>query len=49
LELFLLQELGKIKNFLMSFFPTIIRKEIIGRNAALTCFVGRIATVVVKR
>jgi len=49
LELLLFQELGKIKNFLMSFFPTIIRKEIIERNVALTYFVGRIGTVVVRR
>jgi hypothetical protein len=33
----------------MSFFPTIITKEILGRNVALTYFVGRIATVVAKR
>jgi len=28
---------------------TIITKEILGRNVALTSFVGRIATVVAKR
>jgi hypothetical protein len=33
----------------MSLFPTIITKEIIGRNVALTSFVGRIAIVVAKR
>jgi hypothetical protein len=33
----------------MSIFPTIITKEILGRNVALTNFVGRIATVVAKR
>jgi hypothetical protein len=30
----------------MSFFPTIITKEILRRNVALTSFVGKIATVV---
>jgi hypothetical protein len=33
----------------MSFFSTIITKEILGRNVALTSFVGKIATVVAKR
>jgi hypothetical protein len=33
----------------MSLFPTIITKEILGRNAALINFVGRIAIVVTKR
>jgi hypothetical protein len=33
----------------MSLFPTIIIKEILGRNVALTSFVGRIATVVARR
>jgi len=33
----------------MSPFPTIITKEILGRNVALTSFVGRIATIVVRR
>jgi hypothetical protein len=42
-------ELGKTDRFLMSLFPTIITKEILGRNVALTSFVGRIATVVVRR
>jgi hypothetical protein len=35
--------------FMMSFFPTIITKEILGRNVALISFVGRITTVVVRR
>jgi hypothetical protein len=42
-------ELGKIDSFLMSLFPTIIIKQILGKNVALTNFVGRIATVVVRR
>jgi hypothetical protein len=33
----------------MSLFPTIITKEILGRNVALTNFVGRIAIVVTRR
>jgi len=36
-------------NFLMSLFPTIITKEILGRNVALTCFVGKIAIIVARR
>ncbi len=44
-----LWELGKTDRFLMSFFPTIITKDILGRNVALTSFVGRIATVVARR
>jgi hypothetical protein len=44
-----LWELGKIDSFLMSLFPTIITKEILGRNVALTNFVGRIATLVARR
>jgi hypothetical protein len=43
------RELGKTDNFLMSLFPTIITKEIFGRNVALISFVGRIATVVTRR
>jgi hypothetical protein len=43
------QELGKTNSFLMSLFPTIITKEILGRNVALTSFVGRIAIIVAKR
>jgi hypothetical protein len=42
-------ELGKTDRFLMSLFPTIITKEIFGKNVALTSFVGRIATVVARR
>jgi hypothetical protein len=49
LELLLFQELGKINNFLMSFFPTIIIKEILEKNVALTSFMGRIAIVVSRR
>jgi hypothetical protein len=33
----------------MSLFPTIITKDILGRNVALTSFVGKIAIVVAKR
>jgi len=33
----------------MSLFPTIITKEILGTNVALTSFVGRIDTVVARR
>jgi hypothetical protein len=44
-----LWELGKTDIFLMSLFPTIITKEILGRNVALISFVGRIATVVARR
>jgi hypothetical protein len=33
----------------MSLFPTIITKEILGRNVALTNFVGRITIIVVRR
>jgi hypothetical protein len=43
------RELGKIDSFLMSLFPTIIMKEILGRDVALTSFVSRIATVVARR
>jgi hypothetical protein len=49
LELLLFWELGKTNNFLMSFFPTIITKEILERNVAFTSFVGRITTVVARR
>jgi hypothetical protein len=48
-KLLLLWELGKIDKFLMSLFPTIITKEILGRNVTLTSFVGRIATIVARR
>jgi hypothetical protein len=44
-----LWELGKTDRFLMSLFPTIITKEILGRNVALTSFVGMIAIVVARR
>jgi hypothetical protein len=43
------RELGKIDSFLMSLFPTIITKEIFGKDVALTSFVGRIATIVARR
>jgi hypothetical protein len=43
------RELGKINNFLMSLFPTIITKDIIERNLAFTNFVGMIAIVVAKK
>jgi hypothetical protein len=36
------------KNFMMSVFPTIITKEILGRNVAFTSFVGKIATIVTR-
>jgi hypothetical protein len=36
-------------NFLMSFFPTIITKEILEKNVAFSSFMGRIAIVVAKR
>jgi hypothetical protein len=42
-------ELGKTNSFLMSLFPIIITKEILGKNVALISFVGMIAIVVVKR
>jgi hypothetical protein len=34
---------------MMSLFPTIITKKILGRNVALISFVGRIATIVARR
>jgi hypothetical protein len=49
LELLPFWELGKINNFLMSLFPTIIRKEILKRNVTLISFVGRITTIVARR
>jgi hypothetical protein len=49
MKLLSLWELGKTDKFLMSLFPTIITKEIIERNVALTSFVGRIATVIARR
>jgi hypothetical protein len=33
----------------MSLFPTIIIKEILGRNVALISFVGRIVIIVARR
>jgi hypothetical protein len=33
----------------MSLFPIIFTKEILGRNVALTSFVGKIARVVARR
>jgi hypothetical protein len=49
LELLPFWELGKIDNFLMSLFPTIITKEILWKNVAFTSFVNMIATVVARR
>jgi hypothetical protein len=49
LELLSFRELGKINSFLIPLFPTIITKEILGRNVAPTNFVGKIATIVTKR
>ncbi len=43
-----LWELGKTDRFLMSLFPTIITKEILGRNVALISFVGKITIVVAR-
>jgi hypothetical protein len=42
-------ELGKTNSFLMSLFPTIITKEILRRNVALTSFVSKIAIIVARR
>jgi hypothetical protein len=47
--LLLFGELGKTDNFLMSLFPIIITKKILGRHVAFTSFVGRIATIVARR
>jgi len=44
-----LWELGKTDRFLMSLFPTIITKEIFGKNVALISFVGMITTIVARR
>jgi hypothetical protein len=49
LELLPFQELSKTDSFMMSLFPTIITKEILGRNVALTNFVGKIAIIVARR
>jgi hypothetical protein len=43
------RELGKTNNFLMSLFPTILIKEILGRNVAVINFVGKIARIVAKK
>jgi hypothetical protein len=43
------RELGKTNNFLMSFFPIIIKKDILERNVALISSMGRIATVIARR
>ncbi len=43
------RELGKTNSFMMSLFPTIITKEILRKNVALISFMGRIATIVVRR
>jgi hypothetical protein len=43
------QELGKTNSFPMSLFPTIIKKEILGRNVALISFVGMIAIIIARR
>jgi hypothetical protein len=45
----LFRELGKTNNFLMTLFPIIIKKEILGRNVALTSFAGMIAIIVTRR
>jgi hypothetical protein len=42
-------ELGNTNSFLMSLFPTIITKEIFRKKFALISFVGKIATVVIRR
>jgi hypothetical protein len=34
---------------MMSFFPTIITKEILGKNVALINIMGKISTVVARR
>jgi hypothetical protein len=49
LELLPFWEFSKTNNFMMSLFPIIITKEILGRNVALTSFLGRIATIVARR
>jgi hypothetical protein len=41
--------IGKTNSFLMPLFLTIITKKFLGRNVALTSFVGRIARVVARR
>jgi hypothetical protein len=49
LELLPFWKLGKTNSFMMSLFPTIITKEILGRNVTLTNFMGRIAIVIARR
>jgi hypothetical protein len=34
---------------MMSLFPIVITKDILGKNVAFTCFVGKIATIVARR
>jgi len=46
--LLLFWELGKTNSFLMSLFPTIITKEIFGKNVALISFMGKIAIIVAR-
>jgi len=46
--LLLFWELGKTNSFLMSIFPTIITKEIFGKNVALISFMGKIAIIVAR-
>jgi hypothetical protein len=43
------RELGKTNSFLMSLFLTINTKEILGKNVALTSFVGKIVTLIARR
>jgi hypothetical protein len=43
------RELGKTNSFLMSVFPIIITKEILGRNVALINFVDMTAIIVARR
>jgi hypothetical protein len=47
-ELLLFREHGKINSFMMSLFPIIIIKEILGRNVALINFEGKIAIIVTR-
>jgi hypothetical protein len=44
----MLWELGETNSFLISLFPTIITKEILGKNVTLTTFMGRITTIIVR-
>jgi hypothetical protein len=45
----LFQEVGKTNSFPMSLFSTIITKDILGKNVALSSYVGKIATIVARR